>query len=131
MESKRQDTERATIPVAREDIEVTRAEIETGVVRVRKIVDERVQHVDEVALRDDVSVERIAIGREVDEPAGPRDEAGVLVIPVYEEIVKVERRWILKEELRVSKRRREVPVTEDVVLRQERAVVERTTSNEK
>jgi uncharacterized protein (TIGR02271 family) len=122
---------RATIPLAREELEVTRRKVDTGSVRVRKVVSERVEHVADSAISEEVVVDRVPVNRVVDAPSAPRQEGDVMVIPVFEEIVTVRREWLLKEELRVSKRVVQVPVRESVVLREEDVVVERSAPAEK
>ena len=123
------DNESVVIPVVREDVGVTRERVETGVVSVRKIVHERVELIDEPMLHDEVDVEHIAINRAVEAPEPPRDEGGVLVIPVYEEVVTVKRQWILKEEVRLRRREVQTRHRERVVLRDEQAVVERRAAD--
>lgn len=67
----------------------------------------------------------VAINRPVAAPEPPREEGDVLVIPVYEEVVTVQRQWILKEEVRLRRREVQTRHREQVVLRGEEAVVER------
>jgi stress response protein YsnF len=100
-------------------------------VRVRKVVSERVEHVAESAIREEVVVDRVVVNRVVDAPSAPRREGDMVVIPVFEEIVTVQRKWLLKEELRVSKRAVQVPFQQSVVLREEHAEVERSAPVEK
>jgi uncharacterized protein (TIGR02271 family) len=119
------DRESVVIPVAREDAAITRERVETGVVRVRKIVRERTELIDEPMLHDEVDIEHVAINRAVAAPEPPREEGDVLVIPVYEEVVTVQRQWILKEEIRLRRREVQTRHREQVVLRGEQAVVER------
>src|SRR4029453_16674180 len=99
--------------------------VETGVVNVRKVVRERVEVIDEPMLHDEVDIEHVAINRAVEAPEPPREEGDVLVIPVYEEVVTVKRQWILKEEVRLGRREVQTRHREEVVLRDEEAVVER------
>lgn len=122
---------RATLPLASEELDVERKKVDIGSVRVRKTSAERVEHVRESTTREEVVVDRISINRIVETPTGIREEGDVTVIPVFEEIVTVERKWLLKEELRIAKRRTQVPHEEDVVLRQESAVVDRLPAHEK
>jgi uncharacterized protein (TIGR02271 family) len=129
MESAKMDRRR-TVPVAREELEVERRRVDTGGVRVRKTVSERVQHVSESVTREEVAVDRVVVNRIVEAPSGPRQEGDVLVIPVFEEIITVERKWLLKEELRVSKHAVQVPFRDSVVLLEEHAVVERAPAEE-
>jgi uncharacterized protein (TIGR02271 family) len=123
------DNESVVIPVVREDVGVARERVETGVVSVRKIVHERVELIDEPMLHDEVDVEHVAINRAVEAPEPPHEEGGVLVIPVYEEVVTVKRQWILKEEVRLRRREVQTHHRERVVLRDEQAVVERRAAD--
>ena len=120
------DKPSVVIPVAREEASVTRERVETGVVNVRKVVRERVEVIDEPMLHDEVHIEHVTINREVAAPEPPREEGDVLVIPVYEEVVTVHRQWILKEEVRLRRREVQTRHREEVVLREEQALVERT-----
>ena len=122
---------RATIPLVSEELEVERKKVDAGGVRVRKTSSERIEHVTESFTHEEVVVERVAIDRVVDAPVEIRQEGDVTVIPVLEEIVTVQRKWLLREEVRVAKRRTQVPYEQDVVLRQENAVVERMPAQEK
>jgi uncharacterized protein (TIGR02271 family) len=119
------DKQPVVIPVAREEAAVSRERVETGLVRVRKIVSERVEVIDEPMLHDEVDIEHVAINRVVDAPQPPREEGDTLVIPVYEEVVTVRRQWILKEEVRLRRREVQTRHREEVVLREEQALVER------
>ncbi len=113
-----------TVPVAREELQVDKREVETGRVRVRKIVREREELVEESLLREEVEIERVPIDRVVDRPAQMRREGDVLVIPVLEERLVAQKQLVLKEELRVQRRAVSAPHRERVVLRSEEAIVE-------
>jgi stress response protein YsnF len=80
--------------------------------------------------RHAVSVEHVPINREIDEIPAPWEDGDVLVIPVVEEILVVEKRLILKEELRVRRRREVDHVEQPVTLRAMEAIVERHAINQ-
>jgi stress response protein YsnF len=63
------------------------------------------------------------VGVQVAQPREPWHEGDVLVVPVYEEVI--ERRLVLKEEIRLHRQRFSTSHTEQVPLRRQRAVVER------
>jgi len=84
--------------------------------------------VDEPLLREEVSVERVPVNRVVDRPVPVRHEGDVMIVPVLEEVLYVEKRLLLKEELRISKRRVEEHAPQRVVLRKEEVIVERIDS---
>lgn len=114
------------VPVVVEELSVGTRVVDTGVVRLRKVVHERVEVVDTALLRETVHVERVAVNRFVEGPVAPREEDGVWIIPVLEEVLVVEKRLVLREELRVTRRREPMPpAPQRVTLRREEVVVER------
>jgi uncharacterized protein (TIGR02271 family) len=119
------DKEPVVIPVAREEASVARKVVEKGAVRVRKTVREKVELIDEPLMHDEVDIEHVVVNRVVDAPEPPREEGDVLIIPVYEEILTVQRQWVLKEEVRLRRREVQSRHREEVVLREEEALVER------
>ena len=118
--------EEIIIPVVAERITLEKRLRETGGVRVHKTVHEREQVVDEPLLREAVTVERVAINRMVDGPAPAiRHEGETMIIPVVEEVLVVEKRWMLKEELHIRREQRVVHDPQTVTLRYEEANIER------
>ncbi|MCW7540829.1 YsnF/AvaK domain-containing protein [Aquabacterium sp. A7-Y] len=115
----------ATVPVVEEIPVLTRSVEQTGAVRVRIVTEAETRRLDTPELHEDVVVERVPVGRPCEERRAPWQDGDVWVVPVYEEQVVVERRWILKEEVRLHRRQRSTPGTREVVLRREQAVVER------
>jgi uncharacterized protein (TIGR02271 family) len=120
----------AVIPVAQEEARVSTRRVETGAVRVRKVVREHVETIDEPMLHDEVDIEHIAINRVVEAPTPPREEGDVLVVPVYEEVITVQRQWVLREEIRLRRREVQTRHREQVTLRSEQAKVERSSHPE-
>lgn len=119
-----QPGEERVIPVLREQVSVARRVVERGGVRVHKRVEEREEVVEQPAFREEVTVERVPLGRPVGEAIGPRQEGDTLVIPVLEEMLVVEKRLVLKEEIRITKRRIDTTEQARVVLREERVDIE-------
>lgn len=113
------------IPLAAEDLVVGKREVVTGLVRVRLGVEAREELVDEPLARETVEVERREVGRFVDEAPPVREEGDLLIVPVVEEVLVVERRLRLKEELVLRRVRTEERHRESVTLRREVASVER------
>ena len=113
------------LPLVEESLATHRRTVETGTVRVKTVL----QHRDEVAraeiFRHAVSVEHVPINREIDEIPEPWEDGDVLVIPVVEEVLVVEKRLMLREELRVQRRRETDQIEQPVTLRSMQAVVER------
>mgnify|MGYP002738673529 CR=1 FL=1 len=120
--------EREVVPVVREDVQVGTRRRETGRVVVRTEPIEWREHVEAELERTDVDVERVEVGREVDEPQAVREEGDVTVIPVHEEVLIVRKQLFLKEEIHLRRRTSRRVESEEVTLRGERAVIERTGS---
>jgi len=117
------------IPVIEETLEVRKRAVDVGGVRVRKNVQEREQTVDETLLREEVQVERVPMNRVLDGPVEPRQEGDTLVIPVVEEVLVIEKRLVLKEEIRVTKTRRTESDSQRYVLQKETVVIESLEPN--
>jgi stress response protein YsnF len=120
----------ASVPLAEEHVSVTRRAVETGRVRVHVRTEAEEVRIREDLRTDTVEVERVAIGRELvpgEQAPGLREEEGgaVLVVPVLEEVLVVEKRLVLKEELRLRRTARTEPVEHAETLRRQRAEVER------
>lgn len=120
----------ASIPLVQENLTVAKHSVETGRVRIRTVVDEKLVRVSEQLERDDVTIERVSVNREVTEAPEVREENGVLIVPVLEEVVVVEKRLFLKEELHVHRNRRSEPIDEAVRVRSMRVEAERVGSND-
>ena len=120
--------ETLTLPVVEETARIDKRVMETGRVRVST----RTETVDQVlreSLRSDtVEVTRVSVNRTLSEgevPPAVRDEDGVTIIPVLEEILVVEKRLVLKEELHIRRSSADDNVEVPVALRKQHAVVER------
>ena len=114
------------VPVVAEEVSVGKRRVETGTVRVRKTVRTTERVVDEPLTREEVVVEQVAINREIDEAVGPRQEGDTLIVPLLEEVLVVRKQLILREEVRITRRKVEHRAPETVSLRVEEATVERT-----
>jgi len=112
------------VPVIREEIRVDRQAVEGGGVRVHKRVEEREEVVEQPTFREEVTVERVALGRPLDQAIGSRQEGDTLIIPVLEEMLVVEKRLVLKEEVRITKRRINEVEQARVLLREEHVEIE-------
>ena len=114
------------IPVVREQLDVQRRVVDgEGGVRVHKTVTTQQHYVDEPVLRDEVQVERVPLNAVVREPPPVRYEGDTTIIPVCEEVVVIEKRLLLKEELRITRTTTQTRHSETVPLRYEHVEVER------
>jgi uncharacterized protein (TIGR02271 family) len=114
-----------TITLAEEELEIEKHETVQGRVVVSKHV-ETFTHDQPVELaHDEVDVERVPVGRDVDEVPRIREEGATTIVPVIEEVLVVEKRLRLVEEVRITRRqvRQQTSVREDL----RREVVDITT----
>ena len=119
----------AVVPVIAEEVQVGRRTVETGRVRVTKLVREQQEVVDQPTVTEHVTVERVPVNRVVEQAPAPRQEGDTLILPVLEEVLVVERRLVLKEEVRITKRSTESRNPQTVTLRSEDVKVERIAAD--
>lgn len=123
------DGESHVIPVIHEQVSVTRREVERGGVRVHKRVEEREELVEQPTYREEVTVERVALSQPMEATTVARQEGDTLIIPVFEEMLVVEKRLVLKEEIRITKRRIKETEQTRVLLREEHVEIENLADN--
>ena len=122
--------ETLTIPVVEETARIETRSVETGRVRVRTHTEALDQVLRETLRSDHVGVTRVPVGRTLAEgevPPAVRSEGGVTIIPVLEEILVVEKRLVLKEEVHIRQTTAGEDVEVPVTLRRQRAVIERVS----
>jgi uncharacterized protein (TIGR02271 family) len=118
--------EEHVLPVMEEELRVDKREVVTGKIQVRTVV-ESFEKVARATLEgEEIEVTRVPIGKELKNIPEQRTEGDVLIIPVVEEVLVVEKRLVLKEELHMRRRTTREDVEVPVTLRKQRAVVERT-----
>ena len=113
------------VPVVEETAVVRKERVAAETVRLHKRVHEDEEVLDVPVQIEAIEVERVPVGRWIDAPAEVRREGDTTVYPVVEEVLVVEKRLRLVEEVRVSRRQETRRVQERVGLRREEVVVER------
>lgn len=116
------------VPVLVEELEVQKRLVETGKVRITKVVHERETLVDEPLFHDNVAITRVPMQRVVDGPVPVREENGTTIISIVEEVLVVEKRLMLREEIHIHKQRVETHQPQHITLRSEEVRVERVPS---
>ncbi len=112
------------LPVTQEELQVHKRQVDAGGVRVTTHVEREERLVDEPGYVEEIEVTRTPLNQVVESAPEPRHEGDDLVIPILEEVLVVEKRLVVKEELRISKRRREIRNPQRVTLRRLDAAVE-------
>jgi len=117
------------LPLVEETLLVGKRRVETGRVRVSVGTDITEQVVRETLRSERAELERVPIGRELAEgepaPAVRQEPDGTVVVPVLEEVLVVERRLVLKEEIRMRVVAVDEAVEQPMQVRRQRASVER------
>jgi uncharacterized protein (TIGR02271 family) len=108
-----------------EELTVGKETVETGRLRVNKQTHTRDVVVDEDLLSEQAEIERIPIGHQIFEAPSVRQEGETTIIPIVEEVLHTERRLILKEEVRITRRRNTEKFHDRVTLRYQEAVITR------
>ena len=116
-------TGETVIPLLAEEVAIAKQVVETGRVQVSRVTHEQEQLIDELLAHETVEIDRTPIGRQIDAMPAVRDEGDTIVIPIVEEVLVVERRLLLKEEVRVRRVRSTERHQETVSLRHHEAVV--------
>jgi len=119
----------ATLQLAGEELSVSKETVETGRLRVATRTREREAVIDENLAREHVEIETVPIGLRIDAIPKTRQEGDTTIIPIVEEKLVVERRLVLKEEVRIKRVRTTEPHKETVMLRYQEAVVTRHPSD--
>lgn len=117
--------EPVVVPLLEETLHVGKRQVETGRVRIVKTVHEREEVIDEPLFREEIEVRRVPVDRIVGAVPSIRQEGNTMIIPVLEEVLVVEKRLRLKEEVHLIRHRVARRQSERVVLRHEEAAVER------
>ena len=108
--------DRLVIPIREEVLIPSTHPVELGTVKVAKRVETVPMETTVDVTRDDVTVDRIPIDRQVDSVPAPRHEGDTLIVPVVEEVLVTEKRLMLREEIRITRRQinEKVPVSDTV-----------------
>jgi len=113
------------IPLTKEELSVTTRKVETGRVRVTTRTLEHTDYARAELFQEAIHVEHVPVGREVDVAPAIREEGDTIVIPIVEEIMVVEKRLVLREEVRITRTRSVEAFEQPVQLRSVIADVER------
>jgi len=115
------------IQVVEEKIVVGKERVVTGKVKIRKSVTEEVHAVSVPIVNDEYEVVRVNVEPKtlLAPPAAVRQEGDTTVISVIREITVVEKRYEVIEEIRVTRRKTELPLIHEITLRKEHVKIER------
>jgi stress response protein YsnF len=108
-----------------ERVLVERRVVQGQTVRVALTTQFRDHLVEEPLSSETVEIERIAVGRVVEATPEIRQEGDITIVPIMDEVLVLERRLVLKEEVRIRRVRTTDLHRETVQLRKQTAAVTR------
>ena len=113
------------IPVVQESVNVDATPVVTGGVRVTKRVESNDEVIEQQLRTSHADVKRVKVNRVVDGPQAARREGDTLIIPVVSEVLKIEKQWVVTEEIHITQRQELETVQQTVPVNYEQAVIER------
>ena len=116
----------SAIPVIEEDVHVGKRVIDADKVRISKKVNTEDVTVKVPTVHEEVTVEHIAINRYVESPPAVKQDGNLTIIPVVKEVLVVEKRLMLVEEIHVTKNAVETSAEQNQTLRKEEVTVDRS-----
>jgi stress response protein YsnF len=122
--------ETGKLALTEEQVHVEKRLVTTGKVRVHTTVDVSDELVTQDLTADEVWVSRVPIDRYVDAVPQVRTEGNLTIVPVLEEVLVVQTKLLLKEEIHIQRSVTRESVTETVPIRKQRVVVESTKEAE-
>jgi stress response protein YsnF len=123
--AKKLEHDREVIPLVEERAVILKRKKVTSGLRVRTVVRESEEVIDQPLTTDEIEVERVPVDRWVEAPVPIRQEGETTIITLLEEVTVVEKRLRATEEVRITRRRTTRQAAQHVTLRREEAVVER------
>ena len=114
-----------SIPVIAEEASASTRQVVTGGVRVSKTVVPHEEIIEQELIRNTAEIRRVQVNRRVDGPQQPREVDGTLIVPVMEEVLEIQKVWILKEEIHIGLRESRETHRESVTLEREEARIEK------
>ncbi len=117
--------ERLVLPVAEERLAVGTRRVVSGRVRLRVLTETRDEPVTAELRGETVEVTRVPVDREIDAVPEVRIEGDVTIVPVVEEVLVVERRLVLREEVHLRRVASFETAETLVPLRRQHVVIER------
>lgn len=117
-----------TIPLSAEEISIGKVTSATERVRVTTHVTTQELEVAAARTTETLEIERVPIDREVTGPLEIRVEGDTTIVPVVEETIVLQKRYVLREEVRITKRRSEQVERLHVPVRRETAEITRSAA---
>jgi stress response protein YsnF len=119
------DKEDIIVPVVAEQLHVDAVPVLKGGVRVVKHTVSQEHFIEQELRQNHVEVKRIKVHRVVDGPQPPVQSGNTTIIPVVEEVLRIERQWVVTEEIHLIRTEETSMFQDKVIVNREEATVER------
>src|ERR1051325_944854 len=119
-----------TIDVLHEQVNIDKKVVDSGKVFIHKKVYREDEEVTVPVAHEKVEIRKISVNKYVDALPAVRHEGNTTVIPVVQEVLVMEKKLLLVEEVHVIKHVVEKTEEHTVPLRKEKVEVERYTRNQ-
>jgi stress response protein YsnF len=119
------DRKDVVVPVVSEELHADARPVSTGSVRVTKRVHTHDEVLEQELRKSHVEVKRVATNRIVDGPQPVRHAGNVLIVPVVSEILRVEKQWVVTEEIHITQTEERETVQQTVPVSHEEVEIER------
>ena len=126
--AKNMDKKEVVIPIIREEVRADAVPVMTGGVRVTKRMESRGEIVEQELRKSRVEVKRVKVDRVVDGPQSAQRVGKTLIIPVVSEVLRIEKQWVVTEEIHITEREEHETVQNQVNVNYETAHIERFDS---
>jgi uncharacterized protein (TIGR02271 family) len=113
------------VPVVSEELHADAVPVKTGGVRVTKHVEGHDEVLEQELRKGRVDVKRVKTERVVDGPQPVQRLGNTLIVPVVSEVLHVEKRWVVTEEIHLTQVEERETVQQTVIVNREKAEVER------
>jgi len=111
------------LPLCAEKISIAKRQVVTGRAQVSTSTQQHEEMVSALLTREEVEIERVPIGQRLSDRPEVSERGDILVIPVVEEVIEIERQYLLKEEIRIRRVQSSHTYQERVNLRRQEVVV--------
>ncbi|MBV9761592.1 MAG: DUF2382 domain-containing protein [Acidobacteriaceae bacterium] len=113
------------IPVIGEELSADAVPVATGGIRVTKRVHSHEEVIEQELQKSHVEVKRVKTERVVDGPQPVRRVGNTLIVPVVSEVLRIEKQWVMTEEIHLTEVKESETVQNKISLNRETAQIER------
>ena len=113
------------VPVFAEELHADAVPVETGGVRVTKRLETHQEVLEQELRKSHVQVKRVKTNRVVDGPQPAQRSGNTLIIPVVSEVLRIEKQWVVTEEIHIIESEERETIQQNVDVSREAPHIER------